>query len=210
MKYLGHKATAVVFLPLILFPINNYEGSFQIESLNSLFHYIKFIISNFFNLPPLIIISSLVFYWIGSTFIDFIDFKIIKKLMPKQKQKSQFFYHRQWTHGFIDNLIFLSLSFYLIQFSSYFYLLLFYFFGVWTHLFVDMFSGSIPIFFYGHYGKPISRIGINRILPKSFHDFFSKRIPILYDKFSIILFIVGGILFGQYNGFNILYQSILK
>lgn len=211
MNYLGHKATAVVLFPLIIFPIQDTNLSVDIEIIDNYLLFVQDTFKNFLTLSsnkPLIMLLSIIMYWIGSTLIDFIDFKIIRRFIPHDKRAYPYYYHRQWTHGFIDNLFFLFLSLHLIQTSEAFYILFFYFLGVWTHLIVDMLSGSIPIFFYGNYAKSMSRIGINRIMPKEAHEFFAKKIPKLYDKLSPVIFVIGAILFFAYNGVELLINPL--
>jgi hypothetical protein len=204
MNYIGHKATAILMFPLIVFPIQNLNfDNINNEIIYNGVELLKNISIEFINLTnshPIIFISSIIAYWIGSTLIDFIDFKIIRRLIKPENRKYPYLYHRQWTHGFLDNLILLIITIYYINTNIYIFIPLMYMLGVWTHLIVDMLSGSIPIFFYGHYAKSMTRIGINRIIPKGFQDFFSKKLPKIYDKISPILIGIGIFLFFYYDG----------
>lgn len=213
MNYLGHKSSAIALFPLILFPIQIVSPDFKIEFINEVLIYTKEVFIGFIELTrtnPLIVILSIISYWIGSTLIDLIDFKILKRFVAKNKRGFTYLYHRQWTHGFIDNLIILFLILYYIDISPYMYIGLFYILGLWTHLITDMMSGSIPIFFYGNYAKKMSRIGINRIVPKSFEDFFSKKLPKIFDKISPLITIIGIILFFTFNGLELLINPLIN
>jgi len=218
MNYLGHKGVATATLPLILFP-KEVLSLFNIQGYNnSIFNISSYLIdfsNNFIsiiNQHPFVFIFSIMSYWIGSTFIDFIDFKIIKKLMSKEKQKSQFYYHRQWTHALIDNILYFYLSIYFLYHTEniYFYIIVFYFLGVFTHLLADMITGSIPIFFYGHYAKKMSRIGIDRFIPTSKTTFFTKTLPKYFDRLSFLFFIFGVVLFFYFGGNDMILQPLLS
>lgn len=177
MNRLGHVSQATAVLPIIIFaPLYyNYDNTF--------FQYMKNIMNIFVNLEYFVIILSILRYFIGSTILDFIDFKIIKPLMPPHKRQKQYFFHRQWTHGVIPNLTLLVLAFFLIENSNsqLAFMFLFLMLGILTHLIGDFFTGSLPIFFYGHYNKS-GRVGINRIIPKFFKPIFSTFIPKLANS----------------------------
>lgn len=215
MNYIGHKASAVAMFPLmVMYPLK-YEGNINNEYIHLTLSVLKNIFYHFYELAytkPYLFLFSIIFFWIGSTVIDFIDFKIIKKFMPEHKQKFQYYYHRQWTHGFGLNLFFLILLGYLLIFhyNPYYYLLLFLSLGIWTHLIVDMLSGSIPIGIYGNYNGKMKRIGINRVVPKSLHYIFSKKVPKFVDWSSPLLFFIGGMLFMNLNGMDLIYNPIME
>lgn len=187
MNYLGHKGVAVMLLPVIL--VGSQKINFNV--VNTLFFDFMSLHKNHL----FIMIASFIAYWVGSTLIDFIDFKIIKPLMPKYIEAEElqtYHYHRQWTHGLMLNVgLFIYCSFLAVTYSYYFYIGVWYFLGVFTHLLADMLTGSVPLFLYGKYYKLGSRIGITIFLPKSFHSFFTKKLPIVFDYCSFIFFGIG-------------------
>lgn len=198
MNKIGHTSQAAALLPFIVLAPLYYNFD------NIAFQYMKTIMNGFIHTPNIIIGLSLLCFWIGSTIIDFIDFKIIKPMMPKEKQEKHYYYHRQWTHGLIPNICLLVLSFVLIHTSNtqFAYLFLFLMLGIMTHLIGDFFTGSIPIFFYAPYNAKGGRIGINRITPSFFRPFFSQVLPKFADTWlvSTALFMFSVYMFKELNG----------
>lgn len=202
MNKIGHTSQATAFLPLIVLAPLYYHFD------NPVFNYFKWVMTGFSHSHPLIIAISILAFWIGSTIIDFIDFKIIKPMMPKEKQEKHYYYHRQWTHALVPNMFLLVSSFFLLYLtnSQWCYVFIFIMLGVTTHLIGDFFTGSIPIWGYSAYNSKGGRIGINRITPNFLRPFFSQILPQFADtKFaSSAFFMLAFALFIQWNGEKIL------
>ncbi len=214
MNYLGHKSSATVFFPLFTLAPLKISGVFDNQILSNVVYFFRDISETFIELINTeqfyIVFISIVFYWVGSTVIDFIDFKIIKPFLSKENRKYPYLYHRQWTHSFLLHVFLLAVIIYFIKItgSIWLYPLLFLSLGVWTHLITDMMTGTIPIFLFGHYAKTGSRIGINSIIPKSLHPFFSKKLPKIFDWASPVLFFIGLSLFMGFDGAELIFQPL--
>lgn len=207
MNKIGHTSQATAFLPLIVLAPLYYDFN------NPIFNYFKSVMIGFTHSHPLIILSSILAFWVGSTIIDFIDFKIIKPMMPKEKQSKHYYYHRQWTHALVPNMFLLVFSFVLLYFtgSQFCYIFIFIMLGITTHLIGDFFTGSIPIYGYSAYNSKGGRIGINRISPNFLKPFFSQMLPRFADTYfvSSAFFLLSFSLFFQWNGDKIV-MEILK
>lgn len=215
MNYIGHKGSAVAMFPIMtLIPVTQNIQT-EYELVNHVLNELRNVLDTFFSLGETngyIMLFSLIFFWIGATIIDTIDFKLIRPMMSEHKQKYHYFYHRQWTHGLLLNLVITLGIFYLLIFSynPYFFLLLFLSLGVWTHLLTDMISGSIPIVIFGNYKSKGARIGITKILPKKYHQIFTRKLPKYFDRGSPLLFFIGGMLFVNYGGLELIYNPLYE
>lgn len=136
-------------------------------------------------------ILSIILYKFGLTLPD-IDLKL-KYFYSGKERSERFRYHRQFTHSILLTAILTYISIYQID-NVYMSTLLFSLtLGIITHQIGDILTGSIPILFYGPYYVRFSRFGITIILPKFLHKYFTKKLPLWFDKnplFFIILFLV--------------------
>ena len=111
----------------------------------------------------------------GSIFPDY-DLKL-KEFFNDPYGKRRYLYHRQITHS----LLLWILAFFYASYTQNIYLFYFTIGGI-SHLFGDMITGTIPIFLWGKYYKPLSRIGIGVIYKNP--NFYSKLSSFL-DKAMI-------------------------
>lgn len=126
--------------------------------------------------------------FISSTLPDK-DF-LLKVFYHKDKRNLTYLYHRQLTHSIL--LFLLILYFIPKNLSSEIDYAIFYGFiyGVGSHLIADMLTGTIPILFNGSYYSYFTRIGLITFLPKTCHDFFTKKLSIISDNNLWIYFVL--------------------
>jgi hypothetical protein len=202
MNYKGHKSTSLLILGISLIPLKqnplfsfNYSNPFILHYQEQLTKVV-----NYLTVDLYIFIASFIAFWIGSTIIDTIDFKILKKLinvdnLPSydiEKDRNRdgkivyepkhYLYHRQITHSVLLHLILFMGSFFFLGSNSYVIILFMFSFGIWTHLIMDFFTGSIPLLFKAPYYKKFHRIGITTFLPKFMHKGFTKFLPAIMDR----------------------------
>jgi len=184
MNKLGHQSQATALLPTIIL------GSAFLQTTqynNEVSANIAIFMNSFLSTNLIIVAVSVLAYFIGSVAMDWIDFNILKHLASNKEDHTTF--HRQITHGFFPNLALLALSIYSIEYfnNAWAYVGVFFMIGVWTHLIMDMLTGSIPWFFYSDYRSNWGRVGINRIMPKILRPIFNEFLPTIADKKITVL-----------------------
>lgn len=208
MNAMGHKSQATVALPIILLGANfvnhtNYSNSVSVATNEFMMTFIQ---SDF-----IIVVASIVAFFIGSFIVDTIDFKILKHFASNPNDHTTF--HRQITHGILTHTILTFVAFYMFFTTNnpYYYVAIFGMFGIWVHLIGDMITGSIPLFFSASYTSKFRRFGINKIMPKFIRPLFNKVLPNLADTKIVILgmYISSFALFTYLNGAELIIKPLL-
>lgn len=192
MKALGHQGFGFFMLfPFLLGKTVNYIDSTDkyINNINDIIYKLnnslidieyyllynnKFTLEIFINLLILLLLFSL-----GIRLPD-LDL-LIKNILPNKIKKLRYLYHRQLTHSLFLCLFFIS------YFADNKFILIF-FYGMFTHLLADMFTGSVPLFLTGVYYKTFNifklRIGIDLIyiLTKKSYSKNKTQIQIIINK----------------------------